>query len=263
MRAYWAVVSARFRMLLQYRAAAVAGFGTQVFWGLMRMMIFEAFYHSSTADQPMTFPQVVTYVWLGQAMLAMFPWNIDADIRTMMRSGTVAYELLRPIDLYWLWFSRAIAMRTAPTILRAMPMFILAILFFNMQLPVSWSAGSVWVLSTFAALLLSCAITTVLAISLFWTIAGDGISRFIFACVMIFSGMIVPLPFFPDWAQRIINYMPFRGVSDIPFRLYTGNIPAENALPVIAHQIGWTIALIVLGRLILARGTRRLVVQGG
>jgi hypothetical protein len=67
-------------MLLQYRAAAVAGFGTQVFWGLMRIMIFEAFYRSSSADQPMTFPQVVTYVWLGQAMLAMFPWNVDADI---------------------------------------------------------------------------------------------------------------------------------------------------------------------------------------
>ena len=26
--------SARFRMLLQYRAAALAGFGTQFFWGL-------------------------------------------------------------------------------------------------------------------------------------------------------------------------------------------------------------------------------------
>ena len=36
MRPYWAVLSARFRMLLQYRAAALAGLGTQVFWGLIR-----------------------------------------------------------------------------------------------------------------------------------------------------------------------------------------------------------------------------------
>ena len=32
---YRAVVSARFRTLLQYRAAALAGLWTQVFWGLV------------------------------------------------------------------------------------------------------------------------------------------------------------------------------------------------------------------------------------
>ena len=46
MRPYWAVFSARFRVLLQYRVAALAGCGTQLFWGLIRMM---SFYESSTA----------------------------------------------------------------------------------------------------------------------------------------------------------------------------------------------------------------------
>ena len=40
MSAYMAVVSARFRMMLQYRSAAFAGLGTQMFWGIMRVMIF-------------------------------------------------------------------------------------------------------------------------------------------------------------------------------------------------------------------------------
>ncbi len=52
--AYCAILSARFRMLLQYRAAAFAGFVTQLFWGLIRVMIFSAFYRSSNAPQPMT-----------------------------------------------------------------------------------------------------------------------------------------------------------------------------------------------------------------
>ena len=33
MRPYWAVIDARFRMLLQYRAAAIAGVWTQLFFG--------------------------------------------------------------------------------------------------------------------------------------------------------------------------------------------------------------------------------------
>ena len=45
---YRAVVSARYRMLLQYRAAAFAGLVTQCFWGAIRLMIVAAFYAAST-----------------------------------------------------------------------------------------------------------------------------------------------------------------------------------------------------------------------
>jgi len=100
---YRAILSARFRMLLQYRAAALAGLWTQIFFGLVLLTIYEAFYRSTMLRQPMTFAEIVTYVWLGQALLAMLPWNADAEIRAMIRSGAVAYELCRPIDLYSLW----------------------------------------------------------------------------------------------------------------------------------------------------------------
>ena len=52
MRPYAAVLGARFRMLLQYRAAALAGACTQGFWGLIRVMIYGGFYASTTAAQP-------------------------------------------------------------------------------------------------------------------------------------------------------------------------------------------------------------------
>ena len=95
MISYWAVLSAQFRALLQYRAAAIAGLGTQVFWGLIRVMIFQAFFRSTTAEQPMEVGDVLTYVWLSQAFLALLPWNQDNDLRALIRTGGVGYELLR------------------------------------------------------------------------------------------------------------------------------------------------------------------------
>lgn len=62
LRPYVAVLSARFRMLLQYRTAAIAGFATQLFWGLIRVMIFEAFYRNAVGPLPMSFGEVVSYV---------------------------------------------------------------------------------------------------------------------------------------------------------------------------------------------------------
>jgi len=264
MRSYRAIVSARFRMLLQYRAAAAAGFGTQLFWGLIRVMIFEAFYRSTTAAQPMTLPQVVDYIWLGQATFVMtLTYYMDLDIMAMVRSGTVVYELLRPLDLYALWFSRSVASRAAPMLLRALPMLAVAGLFFGLRPPASAASGAAWLLSLAGALLLSCAISTLLSVSLLWTIAGEGLSQIVGFAGMLLSGMVIPLPLFPDWAQAVLNVLPFRGLLDIPARLYSGNLPPSEAFPLFVHQLAWTGGLVALGRLLLARGTRRLVVQGG
>jgi ABC-2 type transport system permease protein len=250
-------------MLLQYRAAAVAGLGTQLFWGLIRVMIFGAFYRSTTTSQPMTYPDVVTYIWLGQATFAMLPYRMDDDIRAMIRSGTVAYEMLRPLDLYAFWFSRDVAARFAPMLLRAIPIFVMAGIFFGLRPPASWVSTGAWAVATLGALLLSSAISTLLSISLLWTIAGEGVSVLILGAVFILSGGIVPLPLFPDWAQPLLNVLPFRGLVDVPFRLYMGHIPDEEIILALVHQSVWIVGLVVLGRLVLARGKRRLVVQGG
>jgi ABC-2 type transport system permease protein len=206
----------------------------------------------------MLFAEVVSYVWLGQALLAMLPWNADAELRAMIRSGTVAYELCRPIDLYSLWYARALAWRTAPTILRAIPMCVIA----TVVLPAvglgEWRLASPP--STAAALAFA---ATLINISLLWTISGDGAVILLTTLVTFLSGMIVPIPLFPDWAQPIVLALPFAGLIDLPFRVFTGHIPPAAVLSVLQHQIVWTVALVLFGRWLLSHGIRRVVVQGG
>jgi len=262
-RPYWAILSARFRVLLQYRAAAAAGLATQVFWGFIRIMIFAAFYAAKPEGQPMTFGQVVTYIWLGQALLRMMPWGYDAEVRTMIRSGTLAYEMVRPVKLYWFWYTRSLADLTAPTLLRSVPMFVIALLFFDMQLPASPAAAGAWAVSTGLAVLLAASVMTLLTISMLWTISGEGIANLTAAAVILLSGIVVPLPLFPDWAQPMLNVLPFRGIMDTPFRIYMGHLAPGAWAAALGHQLAWIVLLAALGRGVLARGVRRLVVQGG
>jgi ABC-2 type transport system permease protein len=251
------------RTLLQYRAAAIAGIGTQLFWGWIRVMIFGAFYRSTSTPPSLTWEQMVTYIWLGQAMLGLMPWRGDREVQEMIRTGGVANELLRPLDLYGLWYSRSVAQQLAPTLLRSIPQFVLAGLFFGLQSPPSVASAVAWALATAAAFLLAAAIVTLFTISLLWTISGEGASLLVASLVPLLSGLIVPLPLFPEWAQAVLNLLPFRGIMDVPFRLYMGHISPEHTGFVLAHQLAWTLALVALGRWLLARGLSRLVVQGG
>ena len=211
----------------------------------------------------MTVDEVVTYIWLGQAFIMLLPWNIDREIHNLIRSGHVGYELLRPVDLYNLWFSRAMAYRTAPTLLRAVPLLTLALLFFGMGLPASPEAGLAFALSMTGALLISCAFTTLVNVTMMWTVSGQGAANMAGIAVTIFTGIVVPIPFFPEWAQAVMEVLPFRGIVDTPYRLYLGHIPAGDALFHLGHQLAWTAVLVLAGRWVLSRGVSRLVVQGG
>lgn len=263
MNPYVSLWNARFRTLIQYRAAALAGIGTQLFWGLLRVAVFSAFYKLSDVRQPISLPEIITYLWLTQAFFRLSSTYSDGDVRTQIRSGAVAYELLRPLDLYALWYARAIADKTAPLLLRAVPLLAAATLFFGLRLPASFASGCAWVLAMVFAILLSAALSLLVTISYLWTISGDGMNRLVPALVYLASGTLIPVPLMPAAIQPLVLFLPFRGLIDTPFRLYMGHITPNEAFVPLAHQVIWIGICIMAGRRLLTIGTRRLVIQGG
>jgi len=113
-RPYLAAFRARFQVMLQYRTAALAGFATQCWWGAIRIMVFAAFYGVHATAAPISLANVVTYVWLGQALLALLPWVADPEIGQAVRTGGVGYDRLRPLDAYGFWYARTLGWMLAP-----------------------------------------------------------------------------------------------------------------------------------------------------
>jgi ABC-2 type transport system permease protein len=271
LRPYLAIFGARFLMMLQYRAAAAAGVVTQFWFGAIMVMALAAFYASGRGAPPITLAQAITYTWLGQAFLGLLPWTVDPEIAAMMRSGDIAYERLRPIDTYSYWFARAMAWRTAATLLRAVPLVVVTAAAFplsglsdwSLRAPESLDALALFVLSMAAVTLLSAAITTLVNISVASMLTDQGINAITNPLIVILSGMIVPLPLFPDWAQGLLLVQPFAGLVDIPYRIYFGHLSGFAAFGAIALQIGWTVVLIGVGRVLMARTMSRIHVQGG
>jgi ABC-2 type transport system permease protein len=263
LRGYWSLYRVGALQQMQYRAAAFAGLVTQVFFGMVMVMVYAAFYRSSTAAPPMPLADVFTYVWLGQAFLRLQPWNIDPEAKALIRNGNVAYELLRPLDIYAVWYNRLLAWRSMPTVMRAVPMFVIAGLWFGLRPPASPASLAAFSAAIIGALLLSCAISATLTVTILWTVAGEGVCFLTYALVFLFSGMTIPLPFFPDGMQTLLRVLPFSGLADTPYRLYLGLLPPGEVWLVLLHQLGWAAIIVLFGRWLLARGMRRVVIQGG
>lgn len=269
-----ALFAARFREELQYRAAALAGLFTQTVFGFIFLMVLGAFYAAADADPgtlPMDWPQVVAYIWLGQAFLGLLPWNVDPAALNTIRSGEIARELLRPLPLYRLWFAQVLAWRLVRTALRCLPMIAIAMLLLPalglsdlaLPAPAGPQALGLFVVGAVLALLLSSAITVLMQVAMLWLISPEGLLRLVPAFAILLAGNLIPLPLLPDPLQPFLAIQPFRGLMDTPLRLYSGSLAGTEALIALGGSLFWSVTLILLGRWLLTRGTWRLAVAGG
>ena len=264
---YAAVFRIRFINTLQYRAAALAGIATQFAWGFMEVLLFMAFYQVNPAAFPMELSHTVSYLWLRQSFLFLFMmWFFEYDIIASITQGNIAYDLVRPVDLYTRWFCQICANRLARAALRCSPILIVAFLLpepLGMVLPANFGLVLVFLFSMALGLLVLTAFSMFIYISLFFTMSPAGV-RTIFAVLVDFlSGAIIPIPFFPPLLQTIVELLPFGAMMNVPFRIYSGDIYGREAVWGIGLQIFWLVFLVFLGRKFMSKAQNKVIVQGG
>jgi ABC-2 type transport system permease protein len=256
----------RLRAILetQYRGAALGGLVTQLAFGLGLIFLYDALYRSG-GDTSVPFPRIVTYVWLQQAFFrALF--TSDSALSEAIMTGGVAYELCRPVDLYYIWYLRAMAQKIVGSFMRAVPM-----LAFIMLLPLSariappagFGSFLLFLLSLLFGFLCISAIGGIQNAVTMRTLDPRGIANIIQMISFFLSGNILPLTLFPKSWQAFVQYQPFAQALDMPIRLYTGSVPPQDILPSLLIQLLWLMLLIAFGRWLWQRNLRRVTVQGG
>ncbi len=268
---YFAAFAARFQLVLQYRAAALAGFATQLWWGALKIMVLAAFYYGATKAPPMSLQHAITYTWLGQAFLIFLPWNADPEVAEMVRSGAVAYDRLRPLDTYGWWYARAVAWSAARVAPRAVLLFAVAALLmpvvglgaWSLKPPAGLAAGALFCAAMLGVALLSASIVLLINIVAVASMTDRGANLIVSPFSNLLSGAIIPLAFFPDWIRPSLRLQPFAGLVDIPYRIYFGELSGWAAASGIGLQLAWTAVLVLVGRFALSAAMRRLQVQGG
>ena len=267
MKKYFSLFKLRLISGMQYRAAAWAGVVTQFFFGFFFIMLYIAFYSSSTSVPPMPIEQLITYVWLMQSFFVMFAiWSQDETLLGQICDGHVAYEFTRPYDLYSFWYVRLMASRLANVTLRFIPVITIAMLLplpYTMGFPNSAVSLLLFIISLILSLILVVAISMYIYILTFKTVSSVGSKLIIVVISEFLMGGIIPIPLMPELLQKILNFLPFRYIMDLPFNLYLGNIIGIDAFLQILVQLLFIVILIFFGKVLFKKSCRQVVIQGG
>ena len=271
MSPYWALFKTEFQQYLQYRVSAVAGALTNIAFGFFRLFLLTAFYRASDAPQPMSLPDLYSYLWFGQVLFSVMPiiglFGPDSE---EIRSGAVAYRLTRPISLYGFYFARVLGRKITALCTRSAMQ--VAILFLVLPLlglsqyamrPPDVAMLPYLVPSFLLAILLSAAMHSFISMTGFWTISTRGSTSISYAVISLFSGLLVPLVFFPPALRTLSDLLPFRAIYDTTAMIYNGSSSVPQALGGLVHQAVWLAVIVLLGLGLARQGTLRLEIAGG
>ena len=267
MREKFAFFKIRFNEQIQYKASAFAGIMTQFAFGAMYLMIYSTFMKNGNTD--MTIPQMATYVWLGQAFLEMLQtWNVEKDIFEQIQTGNVVMDLVKPIDIYNMWFYKSLGRKLARLILRMVPLLIVTSLpiwgEYRFMIQTDPRLLILSIISLIFTLLLNMSyIMLIYAFSMIF-ISSLSIRQIMRVILEVGSGLVIPLPFMPDWAISFLRCTPFYYFQNTSFSIYIGYMtnPKEIAINLIMQLI-WFAALTFIGKAIVRNRLKKLVVQGG
>lgn len=252
---------------LAYRGAALSGILTQVFWGFMQVLLFSTLFSFGHTNPNFTQPQMMSYIWLQQAFMATFYLSFNSEIVTDILNGGISYELVRPINVYNKWFASTCAKKLSAATLRFLPIIVLGFALsgpnIGLSLPASVPNFVLFLVTIFTGLILSTVIVMFIYMVVTKTLSDKACISFFNVIHGFLSGFFMPIPLMPKWLQDIISFFPFRYTSDLCYQTYIGSISLSQIGIQIGIQVAWIVGLMIIGKLILNRMFKKVVVQGG
>ncbi|MBO5954920.1 MAG: ABC-2 family transporter protein [Clostridia bacterium] len=265
MSSYLGLFKMTFKGELQYRAKAISGVFTQVFWGLMYIYLYTAFMGGKIIEG-FSIAQMISYVWIGQAFFVLRFTDLPKNCAKEIENGNVCYKFVRPVDLYNQWYTEHFGYKLAATLIRCVPLTIVAFLLppsMRLMLPTNFASFMLFAVALLIGALITSAISMITVFLTFKTMSAKGTATIINTICGVLGGMYVPLVFMPQSLQNVLSYLPFRFIMDLPARIYVGNIPPIEALKLIAIAVAWLIILVLVGKLLMKQASKNTIIQGG
>lgn len=262
MRLWWEVALRGWRQRSVYRTAVYAGLFTNATFGALRAYVLLAILAQRDMVGGLDTRAALGFVFFTQALLApvmLFGWT---ELAERVRSGDVATDLYRPVDLQ-LYSLAAFAGRSAfELVFRSVPIVAVGILAFGVALPPPQLVPAV-VLTAALAILVGFALAFLLNLLAFWLLDSAGVASIAVALGFVLSGLAVPLTFLPSPWAGVAQALPWASMLQRPVEVALGLHSGWGLVGVLAAQAGWAAVLLLAGKQLLERAAARVVVHGG
>jgi viologen exporter family transport system permease protein len=262
-RVYAEFVRVGFVNTLAYRLRYYTGIVTYFIYVSIYYFIWKAIYEHSASIEGFDFKQLLTYVAVGWIIRSFYYNNIDQEIAIQVMEGKLAMDLIKPVNTQFMYVAQALGESVFRLALLTLPTAVVLALVFPVRLPASALNFAAFLLSVFMSFFIVAGINFCVGTFAIRLKSILGLLRAKYFLLELFSGLLIPISFFPEVFQKALAFMPFQYISYVPVLIYLGKVQGVGILKELAIQLFWVFALLALGDALWRWSSRRITIQGG
>ncbi|WP_274648954.1 ABC transporter permease [Paenibacillus humicola] len=261
--AYLDLIRIRFLMMLAYRVNYYSGIVIYAINIGAYYFLWQAIYGAQNQLGGFTLLQMTTYVAVSWMARAFYFNNLDREIAGEIRDGSVAVQFIRPYSYLLVKTMQGFGEGLFRLLLFMIPGLVIVCLLFPVRLPQDPAVWALYFVMLMLSFLINTQINILTGLFAFFVENNEGMLRMKRVLVDLFSGVVVPISFFPGWLAKAMEWLPFQAITYLPTSVFTGRTAGSAALQVLAVQIVWFALLLVPILLVWRQARFRLFVQGG
>ncbi len=211
----------------------------------------------------MTFQQTFIYLALAgcisTVMMTYAEWTISRDVR----DGTIVMMLIKPMDYQAIVLSKHLGDIFTNFLIIFLPSFVVVWALAGDGLVVGINLVFFLIAFVFAAAI-NLIFDFMIGLFAFYTESVWGISTMKDVIVTLLAGAAIPLAFFPDGLRRIVEWLPFQAIYNLPLQILVNNsLRTTDFLIILAKQLFWLVFLLGVSRLCFNKAKTAVTINGG
>lgn len=261
---YLRLVRAGFQQQSAYLLAAAGGLVANATFGLLKVAILFATVRAAGGElRGYDLATMSAYIWISQGMLGSINLTGRTDVAERIRTGDVAIDFVRPLDVQGAAVATEVGQRLFALIPRGIPSVVLGAVLVGMSTASGVPAYLLGAASLLLGIVVSCTTVYVVAALGFWLVETRGVQVLYMVLSGFLAGLFVPISLFPDWLLAVATATPFPSMLMYPVDILSGRVAGADSLLLVAQQLAWLAATVVAGQVMTRAGRHRLEVQGG
>lgn len=224
---------------------------------------WKALFRNATMVKGVTVDTMLTYTVISSMLSVVLTTGVERRITDSVQKGTIAIDMMRPVNLFKVFFAENLGTVTALFFQNLLPIFLIGSLFIKLPTPSGLPELLLFLLSLLLAFFINWYLSVIFGMWAFSIIQMDALIQVKKHLIRLLSGSMIPLWFFPEWLRSILECLPFAYIYQMPLTIYVGQYTKESLIRSLLVQTIWVVVLFTIFRFMEKRVTDKVMIQGG
>ena len=263
MKKYFYVIKTQIIKRLTYAFDVYGNLLVQTIIMITSAFFWKALYKDGGTVGGVDVNSMMVYITMSSVLSVLFITNVEKRIEQSVQKGTVATDMMKPVNLFGVYFAEDIGTVIALILQNILPILLIGSIFIGIPKMEDVRDLPLFVLSVILSFFINWFLAAIFGMMAFSAVSIDALIQVKKHLIRLISGSIIPLWFFPEGLANVLKVLPFPYIYQLPLSIYIGRGTRAEIFTQMEISLAWAVILFLIFMFAQKRITGKVMVQGG